>query len=207
MKKNICLGKHHELASKMTRLENGLEKLRVTAAQVADLKAQLATQEVELNKKNEEADKLIEIVGIETEKVSKEKASADEEEQNVNEISKNVKIKQVDCERDLKKAEPALEAAQQALNTLNKANLTELKSFGSPPPAVINVLSAVIVLMAVNGRVSKDRTWMKAKSMMAKVDAFLESLINYDKENIHPNIISALEPYLKDKEFDPEFIR
>jgi dynein heavy chain len=44
------------------------------------LKAQLAEQEIELTKKNEEADELIEIVGIETEKVSKEKAIADEEE-------------------------------------------------------------------------------------------------------------------------------
>jgi len=52
----------------------------------------------------------------------------------VNEINKNVATKQKDCEEDLKKAEPALVAAQQALNTLNKANLTELKSFGSPPP-------------------------------------------------------------------------
>jgi dynein heavy chain len=40
-----------------------------------------------------------------------------------------------------------------------------------------------------------------------QVDQFLESLIHYDKENIHPNIITALEPYLKDKEFDPEFIK
>ena len=46
---------------------------------------------------------------------------------------------------------------------------------------------------------------MKAKSMMAKVDPFLESLVHYDKENIHPNVITALDPYLKDKEFDPEF--
>ena len=203
----ILQSKHFELDAKMTRLENGLEKLRVTAAEVADLKAQLATQEVELNKKNEEADKLIEVVGIETEKVSKEKAIADDEEQNVNEITKEVSIKAKDCEEDLKKAEPALAAAQQALNTLNKANLTELKSFGSPPPAVINVLSAVIVLMSQGGRVSKDRSWAKTKTMMAKVDPFLESLIHYDKENIHPNIIAALEPYLKDKEFDPDFIR
>lgn len=36
-----------------------------------------------------------------------------------------------DCEEDLVKAEPALLAAQEALNTLNKNNLTELKSFGS----------------------------------------------------------------------------
>ena len=108
------------MASKMTRLENGLEKLRVTAAQVADLKAQLATQEVELNKKNEEADLLIKIVGVETEKVSKEKATADDEKQKVDQINIDVKAKQKDCEQDLKKAEPSLIAAQEALNTLNK---------------------------------------------------------------------------------------
>ena len=34
-----------------------------------------------------------------------------------------------------------------------------------------------------------------------------EGLIHYDKENIHPNVVVALDPYLKDKEFDPEFIR
>ena len=172
------------------------------------MKAQLALQEVELAKKNEEADKLIEIVGIETEKVSKEKIAADEEEKNVNQIAKEVTIKQKDCAEDLKKAEPALTAAQEALNTLNKANLTELKSFGSPPPAVINVLSAVMVLLAnPPHKIPKDRSWAKAKQMMAKVDPFLDSLINYEKENIHPNIIVALEPYLKDKEFDPDFIR
>ncbi len=76
----ILKHKHEELEGKMKRLENGLEKLRVTAVQVADLKAQLAEQEIELTKKNEEADKLIEIVGVETEKVTKEKAIADEEE-------------------------------------------------------------------------------------------------------------------------------
>ena len=39
------------------------------------------------------------------------------------------------------------------------------------------------------------------------MDPFLDSLIKYDKENIHPNIIHAIDPYLKDKEFDPDFIR
>lgn len=42
---------------------------------------------------------------------------------------------------------------------------------------------------------------------MAKVDGFLDALINYDKENIHPEIIKAIQPYLKDSEFEPEFIR
>jgi hypothetical protein len=43
--------------------------------------------------------------------------------------------------------------------------------------------------------------------MMAKVDTFLDSLITYDKENIHPEVIKAIQPYLKDSEFDPEFVR
>ena len=75
---------------------------------------------------------------------------------------------------------PALEAAQQALNTLNKANLTELKSFGSPPPAVINVTSAVMVLFAQNGKIPKDRSWAKAKAMMSKVDPFLVRYFFYN---------------------------
>ena len=42
---------------------------------------------MQFTKKNEEADKLIEIVGIETEKVSKEKILADEDELKVNKIN------------------------------------------------------------------------------------------------------------------------
>ncbi|XP_044764909.1 dynein beta chain, ciliary [Coccinella septempunctata] len=199
--------KSKELQSKIARLENGLDKLRSTASQVDDLKKKLAIQEVELKEKNEAADSLIEIVGIETEKVSIEKNLADEEEEKVAIIAEEVTKKQKDCEEDLLKAEPALLAAQEALNTLNKANLTELKSFGSPPGAVTNVTAAVMVLLSPAGKVPKDRSWKAAKIMMAKVDAFLDALINYDKENIHPEVIKAIEPYLKDSEFEPEFVR
>ena len=57
---------------------------------------------------------------METEKVSKEKAVADEEERKVAAFAVVVTGKQRDCEEDLAKAEPALIAAQDALNTLNK---------------------------------------------------------------------------------------
>lgn len=155
-----------ELLGKVKRLENGLEKLRCTAKQVDDLKVKLAVQEIELKEKNDAADALIEIVGVETEKVSIEKSLADEEEKKVALIAEEVSKKQKDCEEDLLKAEPALLAAQEALNTLNKANLTELKSFGSPPGAVTNVTAAVMVLLAPGGKVPKDRSWKAAKVFM-----------------------------------------
>ncbi|XP_030610318.1 dynein axonemal heavy chain 9 isoform X3 [Archocentrus centrarchus] len=198
--------KSKELTTKMERLENGLQKLSSTSAQVDDLKAKLAAQEVELKQKNEDADKLIQEVGIETEKVSKEKAVADEEEQKVAAIAVVVSGKQRDCEEDLAKAEPALLAAQDALNTLNKNNLTELKSFGSPVAAVTNVTAAVMVLMAPAGKVPKDRSWKAAKVMMAKVDTFLDSLINFNKENIPEACLKAIQPYLQDPEFQPDLV-
>uniref|UniRef100_A0A8C6C0I2 Dynein axonemal heavy chain 9 n=1 Tax=Monodon monoceros TaxID=40151 RepID=A0A8C6C0I2_MONMO len=195
-----------ELKSKMERLENRLLKLHSTSAQVDDLKAKLAAQEVELKQKNADADKLIQVVGVETDKASREKAIADKEAQKVALLTLEVKQKQEDCEEDLAKAEPALTAAQAALSTLSKTNLTELKSFGSPPPAVSNVSAAVMALVAPGGKVPKDRSWKAAKVTMAKVDGFLDSLIHFDKENIHENCLKAIKPYLHDPEFSPEFV-
>ena len=128
------------------------------------------------------------IVGVETEKVTQEKAAADQEKLKVDQINVEVSIKQKDCAEDLKKAEPALLAAQEALNTLNKvqhrtsnlqsavhcalhqANLTELKSFGSPPAAVLMVTGAVMVLMeGQKGRIPKDRSWAKVSMLVTKI--------------------------------------
>ncbi|CBY35491.1 unnamed protein product [Oikopleura dioica] len=205
---NLLRSKKKELLGKMERLENGLEKLKATASQVDDLKGKLASQEVELKIKNENADKLIIEVGIKTEIVEKERAFAEIEEEKVAVISKEVGIKRADCERDLAAAEPALLAAQGALDTLNKNNLTELKSFGSPPPAVVNVVSAVMVLLAPGGKVPKDRSWKAAKSTsMANVAQFLDALVNYDKENIPDTCLKAIQPYLDDPDFNPEFIK
>ncbi|BFZ02963.1 hypothetical protein BsWGS_06002 [Bradybaena similaris] len=205
---NLLTKKNRELQASIVRLENGLEKLRSTASQVDDLKAKLASQEVELAIKNEDANKLIQIVGAETEKVTREKAIADEEEKKVTQITAEVEIKARDCQNDLAKAEPALEAAKEALNTLNKTNLSELKSFGSPPGAVTNVTAAVICLLAPGGKVPKDKSWKAARAtIMNKVDQFLDNLINYDKDNIPESCLKAVQPFLADPEFEPELIR
>lgn len=60
------------------------------------------------------------VLYLTTPQVSKEKEVADEEERKVAKINEEVSKKQRDCEHDLAKAEPALKAAAEALNTLNK---------------------------------------------------------------------------------------
>ncbi|XP_037954213.1 dynein beta chain, ciliary [Teleopsis dalmanni] len=189
-----------------TRLENGLIKLASCSKEVDLLQDVLKVQEVELKKKNQEADNLIIVVGAENEKVSKERAYASKEEKNVRQIEEDVTAKAKVCEEDFRKAMPALIAAQEALNTLNKNNLTELKSFGSPPEAVVNVCSAVLVLFAPKGKIPKDRSWKACRVIMGNVDKFLGDLVNYDKKHIHPDVIKALTPYVSDPDFNPEKI-
>jgi len=178
-----------------------------TSKQVDDLKDKLAAQEVEVKQKNEDADKLIKIVGAESEKVGKENAIAVEEQKKVSEISTEVGIKKEDCERDLAKALPALEAAQHALNTLDKTSLTEMKSFANPPPAVLVVASAVLVLLAPGGKVPKDRSWKAAKAMMGNVDKFLEQLKTYDKDNVPESCRKEVQVYMKDPLFIPDLVK
>lgn len=43
--------------------------------------------------------------------------------------------------------------------------------------------------------------------MMAKLDSFLDSLINYSVENINPEVVKSIQPYLKNPEFNPDLVR
>uniref|UniRef100_A0AC11AZA8 Dynein axonemal heavy chain 11 n=1 Tax=Ovis aries TaxID=9940 RepID=A0AC11AZA8_SHEEP len=206
--KNLLKKKQEVVSQKKEHLVNGVQKLRTTASQVGELKARLASQEAELQLRNQDAEALIAKIGLQTEKLSREKAIADAEERKVTAIQTEVSQKQRECEVDLLKAEPALVAATAALNTLNRVNLTELKAFPNPPNAVTNVTAAVMVLLAPRGRVPKDRSWKAAKVFMGKVDDFLQALINYDKEHIPENCLKVVkEQYLRDPEFNPNLIR
>lgn len=144
--KNLLGKKNRELQEKITRLESGLVKLQSCARQVDDLKEKLAAQEVELKQKNDDADKLIKVVESETTKVSKEKEAAGGEQAKVSEIEKNVTAKAQDCERDLARAMPALKAAEDALNTLDKTSLTYVSASPRPPHPL--TLSPSVVLPA-----------------------------------------------------------
>uniref|UniRef100_A0A8C9ZTH7 Dynein, axonemal, heavy polypeptide 9 like n=1 Tax=Sander lucioperca TaxID=283035 RepID=A0A8C9ZTH7_SANLU len=205
---NLLGQKRTELTQKMERLENGLQKLQTTASQVEDLKAKLAVQEVELWQRNTDIEALIDKIGQQTDRLNQERAVADAEEQRVAAIQAEVTKQQQETEDDLAKAEPALQAANTALNTLNRLNLTELRTFPNPPAIVTNVSAAVLVLMSPQGRIPKDRSWKASKMVMSKVDDFLQALVNFDKEHIPEATVRCVkDEHLSDPEFNPEFVR
>lgn len=57
---------------------------------------------------------------------------------------------QADAQADLDVALPALEKALKALDSLTKNDITEVKGFAKPPPAVQIVMEAVCILLEVS---------------------------------------------------------
>ncbi|KAL0208847.1 hypothetical protein P9112_011434 [Eukaryota sp. TZLM1-RC] len=199
--------KKTEIQKTIDRLESGLIKLQQTSSDVDQLKIDLEAQQVVVEGKKEAAAKLLEQVAKETEIVEAEQAVANEEAEKCAQQEYNVSIVQQDCEKDLERALPAVAAAEAALDTLNKPNLTELKSMASPPPDVARVMEVVMILLTPPGRpVPKDLSWNNAKKTMNQVDAFLSMLKNYDKENIPANALAAVRSYLADENFSGDFI-
>lgn len=65
-----------------------------------------------------------------------------------------------------------------------------------------------MVLTAVGGKIPKDLSWNAGKKSMGNVDAFLKSLINFDKDNVPEVCCENVEKnYLSNPTFTPDFIR
>jgi len=71
-----------------------------------------------------------------------------------------------------------LEAAVNALNCLDKASITELKSFAKPPVAVHNTLSALMIML------NRDQSWASIRKTLSNPTEFIQLLICYDKDNM-----------------------
>jgi dynein heavy chain len=205
--KSMLEQKRLDLKHAKERLENGVDKIAQASAQVADLQANLKEEQVIVEEKKANTDALIVSIGQEKAIVDEavEAGSADEAECAA--IAEEVSAFQAECEEDLKAAEPIIQAAEAALNSLDKKSLGELKSFGSPAAEVVQVASACMVLTAPGGKIPKDLSWNAAKKSMGSVDKFLNDLINFDKDNTPENCVEKCEKdYLSNPNFNPEYI-
>jgi hypothetical protein len=65
-----------------------------------------------------------------------------------------------------------------------------------------------MVLTAPGGKIPKDLSWNAGKKFMGNVDAFLKSLLNFDKDNIPTNCVDMCEKdFLSNPNFTFEFIK
>ncbi|XP_076222913.1 dynein heavy chain at 62B [Nomia melanderi] len=206
--------KQRELTLGRDRYLNGLDKLQYAAEQIDKMRVTLSALQPQLEASANET--VATMKKIETENVSVEKARilVKRDENMANEQAEvSMKLK-TECEADLAEALPALEEAIAALNTLKPADITVVRTMRSPPAGVKLVMAAVCVMLDISPAKIEDPAtgrklmdyWGPSKRLLGDM-RFLETLRQYDKDNIPPRIIQEIKTtYLTDKNFEPKVV-
>ncbi|GCC25591.1 hypothetical protein chiPu_0004002 [Chiloscyllium punctatum] len=189
--------KRKELISARDRVKNGLTKLLETNVLVDTMQVELSALEPILQQKSVDVNALME-------KLSVDHAEADQirkivQEDEVLAKSKAAETQAIadDAQRDLDEAMPALDAANKALDSLDKADISEVRVFTKPPDLVMTVMEAICILL------NTKTDWASAKQVLGDSN-FLKKLMDYDKDNIKPQILQRLQKYINNPDFVPE---
>jgi dynein heavy chain len=100
---------------------------------------------------------------------------------------------------ELAEALPAMEAAKEAVNCLTKDKIDTVKSLGTPPPAVVEVGKACLIVLDGN---YKKHDWDVSKKMMNNPNQFIERIRGFNANNIDEKKLDALKPVMAQDFFD-----
>ena len=187
--KTLLDRKTKAIMSLIDRLDIGLSIIKKTNEDVAELRKDLEHTMEKVKEKTEATDALLKHMAIEKAKadIALEGASVEADKAGVASDAA-AKIQQ-EADVELAKAKPAMDAANEAVNCLDKNSLNELKGFSNPPTGVPDVTGAV--LMMLEGEF-KNHTWGRAQKMMSNLGQFLEKLQTYDAENMPEDLVKKM---------------
>ncbi|CAK8992470.1 unnamed protein product [Durusdinium trenchii] len=197
----------------LKRLQTGVDKIDEANSFVNNLQEELTKLAPVIAEKIKEADELVPVVTEEQKKaeVIKEKVSSEEATGMRSPMTMVVVRKQADevkaiaddAQKDLDIAMPALESALKSLDSLDKKDIQEIKSFAKPPPLVMMTMEAVNVLL------QEKPDWDTAKKVLNR-STFLQDLKTFDKDvepdNIPEKVLKQLTKYVTKPEYTVEAV-
>ncbi|KAG9396016.1 Dynein heavy chain and region D6 of dynein motor [Carpediemonas membranifera] len=182
----------------IARLDSGLQKLIQAAEEVDVMQVQLEKQQKEVKIKTEACNELLAEITSQTEQTEQKQVIANTKEVEVTEEREVIVVSKAEAEEDLAKAYPALEAAREALDNLDKADINEVKNYAQPTIEIRNVCFCVMLLQ----NIKKEQTWANAKGMMADIN-FIGSLINFNPDTLTDSNVKKVRGFFN-KDFTPD---
>ncbi|XP_053734095.1 dynein axonemal heavy chain 7 isoform X1 [Synchiropus splendidus] len=214
--KDLLKTKRAEVMKLKRRYEVGLEKLESASNQVSTMQVELEALQPQLLVASKEVDQMMVVIEHESAEVAETEKVVKVDEAVANEQAMAAKAIKDECNADLAEAMPILKSALEALDTLTQNDITMVKSMKSPPNAVKMVMEAICILKGIKpdripdpskpGKKVEDY-WGPAKKLLGDMK-FLQSLHDYDKDNIPLNLIAQIRAkYTSNQDFVPEKIR
>ncbi|KAM3960300.1 LOW QUALITY PROTEIN: dynein heavy chain at 89D [Aphomia sociella] len=179
------------IVAQCERLKGGLAKIEEANVQLEDLNAKLAVQKIIVAEQTKECEILLKEISTATEAAVGKQQVAAIKSVEITEQSVVIAEEKSEAEEALSAAMPALEAARLALADLDKNDITEIRSFATPPEAVQVVCECVVIIRGI-----KDVSWKGAKGMMADPN-FLRNLQEMNCDLITQNQVKAVKAHMK----------
>ncbi|NXA03996.1 DYH10 protein, partial [Sapayoa aenigma] len=183
--------KNEFILAQCKRLDGGLVKLKEAAVQLVELNQKLAEQKIVLTEKTAACEALLQEISTNTEVAEVKKKLAEEKAIEIQEQNKVIAVEKAEAEEALDQIKPILEAAKLEVEKLDKAEVTELRSFATPPKQVQVVLDCILIM-----RGYKEQNWKTAKAMMADTN-FLRQLLTTDFRSIPWSSVKAMRALLR----------
>jgi len=181
------------------RLGGGLDKLVQAAQQVTEMSKELEAKKIIVDENAQKVAALIEDINEKTIIATKREEEAKAAAEQIAKDSVVIEREKADADEALQAAMPALEAAARALEDLDKASITEIKSFAQPPQSVMIVCMCICILKPL-GKEDENGGWAGAKAMLSDMQ-LLPSLQNYKKDEMKEKQVKKIKDLLaRDKE-------
>ncbi|KAM6908918.1 dynein axonemal heavy chain 2 [Xenentodon cancila] len=197
--KKLLAEKHTELGEQVTKLRNGLFKISDTQEKVEAMSVELEKAKKQVAEFQKECDKYLADILQQHKKGAKQQEMVSAHREKIAAEELECKAMTENAQSELDKALPALDEALKALESLNKKDMTEIKSYGRPPALVETVMQAVMTLLR------KDPTWAEAKRQLGEAN-FIKTLISFDKDNISDQVLKKISSYCREASFHPDII-
>jgi dynein heavy chain 1 len=187
-----CVNERREkVEDEQLHVNAGLEKLRQTQQNVAELKAGLGAKTSELKDKEALANEKLRQMVTDQNEAEKRKEEAEKVSEEVRKHEEDINRRKDEAQRELDEAEPALRSAQQSVRGIKKRDLDEVRNLARPPTNVKLTLECVAMMM---GESSVD--WADVRKLIAKAD-FIPNIINFDADKLSQKQIMLInEKYL-----------
>jgi len=213
--KDVLQSKRDEVMKMKSRYDDGLEKLNTTEVQVSTMSKELEELRPVLKQTSADTQELMANIEIKQKEAAQTQAVVSKEEEACSRQAEDARVMKEECQADLDKALPALEAALDALKNLKKADIVEVKNLKTPPEGVVHVSKAMCwcfdvkpkKVTAPDGRTKIDDYWEPAKKYVWGDTRLIDRMLGFDKDNIPADIMEKLKPLEEDPSFEPEAIK
>ncbi|CAH1791320.1 unnamed protein product [Owenia fusiformis] len=194
---NMLRDNRKELMDNRHRLLVGLSKLSEANSLVGTMQEELVNLGPKIEEKAKDTEVLLKQLSKDQEAVDQVRDIVEQEESVMKKETEIVQDYADECQRDLASVLPAVQMAIESLDSLDKADISEIRVYQNPPILVISVMSAVCTLL------QQKTDWGTAKQVLGD-QGFLKKLINFDKNSVPEKVFFKLKKFTKNEDFSPE---